>query len=167
MSDLNRIVALVMMVTGLGLIGSVGWSVAERHYPELLNKPTNKDNGVLATTTDANSAQVSVYRVDDIVRVHLFGDPIAEAAAEVVVAPETKLNLNLIGVLASDDSRLARVLIRVNANKEKTYSIGQQIDSTDALVHKIESERVILDRNGNFESLAMNRQKALASVPQS
>lgn len=168
MGGVNKILALVMMVTGFGLIGSVGWGVVERHYPQLLGKPANKDKGVLVKATVPQDAQAPVYRVNDIVNVHLFGDPKKESAPEVVEAPETKLKLNLIGVLASNNERLARALIRVNAKKEKTYSIGQQIDSTDALIHKIESERVILDRKGNFESLAMNRKKAfdLASAPQ-
>ena len=161
MGGLNKILAVTMMVAGFGLIGWVVWGAVERHYPELLGEPANTNKGLLAKTPSQQNAAASVYRVNDIVRVHLFGESKKEDALMVVEAPETKLKLNLIGVLASNNARFARALIRVNAKKEKTYSIGQQIDNTDALIHKIESQRVILDRKGNFESLAMNRKKAL------
>ena len=149
-----------MMVAGLGLVGSAGWSAVERHYPELLGKPANSDEGTPVQATASGSAQVHEYQVKEIVQAHLFGQPAQAIEPVLAEAPETKLKLVLIGVLASDNTTLARALIRVNAKKEKTYAIGQQIDSTDALVHKIESERVILDRKGNYESLAMTRKKA-------
>lgn len=160
MGGLNKILALVMVVAGLGLIGSVGWWAVERHYPELLGKPANSDEGTLVKATASENAPVPAYEVDTIVQAHLFGQPAQAAKPVPAEAPETKLKLNLIGVLASNNATFARALIRVNAKKEKTYAIGQQIDGTDALVHKIESERVILDRKGNYESLAMTRKKA-------
>ena len=160
MGDLNKILALVMVVAGLGLVGSTGWWVVERHYPELLGKPANRAGGTPASATASENTPVPVYRVDTIVQAHLFGQPAKATEPAPAEAPETKLKLDLIGVLASDNASFARALIRVNAKKEKTYAIGQQIDSTDALLHKIESERVILDRKGNYESLAMTRKKA-------
>ena len=74
-------------------------------------------------------------------------------AQKTTTVPQTKLKL--IGVMASEDRNLARAMIEVIFKGMKTYAIGDSIDGTDALLHLVENEKVILDRKGNLESLAM------------
>jgi len=97
------------------------------------------------------------YDAARIVNAHLFGQVRRPAESQVTRAPETKLRLNLIGLIASADERFARAIIGVNNSKMKPYAIGQQIDGTDAAVHAVEDQRVLLKRGGALESLKLKR----------
>ena len=99
------------------------------------------------------------YNVKQIVSAHLFGRAQDENhASRVTRAPETKLRLALLGVVASDKRELARAVIGVNAADGKNYAVGDKIAGTDAKLHAVEKNRVILDRNGQLESLQMVRE---------
>lgn len=147
---------MLIMLAGVGLIVWTAWGFVNRFYPEWLGRPPATESAI----SDAGGAQARspTYNVQTIVGANLFGKTETKAAPSVVQqAPETKLKLNLLGVLASANSEYARALIGVQSKQLKAYAIGDQIEGTDAQVHKVESERVILDREGKFESLAMAR----------
>lgn len=113
------------------------------------------------------------YNVKQIVSAHLFGRAEdANQASRVTRAPETKLRLALLGVVASEKPELARAVIGVNAADGKNYAVGDKIAGTDAKLHAVEKSRVILDRNGQLESLQMvreglgdSKQPKMASAP--
>lgn len=69
-------------------------------------------------------------------------------------APDTNLNLSLSGVIAADDPAIALAFIRVAGGAEKSYFINEQV-SGGAIVKEIYQDRVILSRNGRFETLRM------------
>lgn len=98
------------------------------------------------------------YDVSRIVNAHIFGDSRESAEDDVAHAPETKLQLNLIGLISSGDDRFARALIGVNNARVKPYAIGQTIDGTDAAVHAVEKSRVLLKRGSALESLMLKRE---------
>ena len=101
----------------------------------------------------------SGYKVKQIVNAHLFGRAQArETTSRVTQAPQTKLRLALLGVVASNKPEFARAVIGVNAASGKNYAVGDKIAGTDATLHAVEKSRVILDRNGQYESLKMIRE---------
>ncbi|MDH5183108.1 MAG: type II secretion system protein GspC [Gammaproteobacteria bacterium] len=69
-------------------------------------------------------------------------------------APDTSLNLSLTGVIAADDPSIALAFIRVAGGDEKSYAINEQV-AGGAVVKEIHPDRVILSRNGRFETLRM------------
>ena len=75
-----------------------------------------------------------------------------------VEAPETKLNLILKGALASNDPEHARAIIADPRGKEEQYAVGEQLPG-NAELSEIHPDRVILKRNGRFETLRLPRDK--------
>jgi general secretion pathway protein C len=120
------------------------------------------------TSMEAGVAPVPVavaakYRIDDIVAAHLFGTAAATPDNTVTEAPQTRLQLKLLGVVASDDEQFARALIGLASEPPKSYAVGQEIGKTDARLHAVEEHRVLLDRAGRMESLVLERLRLQAS----
>jgi type II secretion system protein C len=96
--------------------------------------------------------------VQSIVSAHLFGASPSEAPApEPEKAPETQLSLQLAGVLASNDAKLSRAIISADSGSAKSYAIGDTIEGTDARLQNVEPGRVLIERNGQLESLPLVR----------
>ena len=150
----SRLFATLLLAAGLGLIAWTGLGYIDRYFPQLLGKHAVEEGVVVNAQTSASRPMT--YNVNKIVSAHLFGKADQKVVAKTVTAaPQTKLKLKLIGVMASEDQNMSRAMIQVNSKGMKTYSIGDSIDGTDAQLHMVENEKVILDRKGNLESLAM------------
>jgi general secretion pathway protein C len=90
---------------------------------------------------------------------HLFGKvekhkPKAKPIAVVETAPETKLNLKLLGVFASKNTATSRAIIADAKGKEESYSIGDDLPG-GASLHEVLSDRIIISHNGRFETLRL------------
>ena len=73
-------------------------------------------------------------------------------------APETRLDLKLLGVVAAEgDSGHGRAIIEVAGKGVKSYEIGQTLEHTDAKLKAVEVSRVLIDRKGVIESLPLKR----------
>lgn len=101
------------------------------------------------------------FEVSRIAQAHLFGTVRENVQQETAPAPETKLRLDLVGLVASADRQLARAIIRVDGGKVRPYAMEDAIEGTDATIHAIEPGRVLLERSGALESLALKRESAL------
>ena len=97
--------------------------------------------------------------VNSIVAAGLFGRYQAPAAgdASLLSAPETPLNLTLIGLLADDREEYSRALISQNG-EENSYAIGDDV-ARGVTLQAIFPDRVILSRNGRMETLPLERDK--------
>ena len=71
-----------------------------------------------------------------------------------VAAPETKLKLILRGVLAADDPEKAHAIIADPRGKELQYGLGDKLPG-NAELSEVHPDRIILKRNGRFETLRM------------
>ncbi len=94
-----------------------------------------------------------------IASLHLFGEAGKDKPAKktAVNAPETRLKLTLRGVFASDDSssaNLARAIIGDPRGKEESYAPGDPLPG-GAKLSEIYPDRIILERNGRFETLRL------------
>lgn len=110
--------------------------------------------GPARVRNDANN-NADQQRVNKITAAHLFGSYQATSTAPVQAdAPETRLNLTLKGVLAATPVENAAAIIAEGKNgEEDIYSVGQTI--AGATVKEIQSDRVILERNGRYETLRL------------
>jgi len=69
-------------------------------------------------------------------------------------APDTRLQLTLRGVLASDEPDGARAIIADPKGKDEQYSIGDALPG-NAELSEIYPDRVILKRSGRYETLRL------------
>jgi general secretion pathway protein C len=76
------------------------------------------------------------------------------ADASLLAAPDTPLNLTLLGVLADDREQYSRALIE--GGDKDSYAVGDDVTRGVAL-QAIFPDRVILSRNGRLETLRLDR----------
>jgi len=91
---------------------------------------------------------------------HMFGTAKANNKTVIPVpieAPETRLKLLLIGVFLDSKEGQGYAIIREQGKAQKFYRIGDDINS-NTLLYAVESNRVILRRNGRHEKLSMKNQ---------
>ncbi len=108
-------------------------------------------------------------RIDErqIASWHLFGIAGEEKPAprpKQVDAPETRLKLTLRGVFASDDNTSARAIVGDPKGKEDSYAVGDPLPG-GAKLSEIYPDRIILERNGRFETLRLPRELSKAGAP--
>ena len=93
---------------------------------------------------------------------HLMGEARQSSApvqaSTPVTAPETKLKLILRGVLASNDPEHARAIIADPRGKELQYGLGDKLPG-NAELSEVHPDRIILKRNGRFETLRLPKNK--------
>jgi len=137
---LSYIAYLCAQLTWLGLSES-------NHNPSLQ----------LQTSSSVSSSPSKQVKVKDIQSLNLFGafsQNKQEKVEEVVIedAPETRLKLILTGVVASSDKATAAAVIE-SSGKQETYSVGENIKGTRAVLENVFNDRVILKVSGRLETL--------------
>jgi general secretion pathway protein C len=70
--------------------------------------------------------------------------------------PETRLSLQLRGVITNDVAEYAVAIIADNRGRDQIYRVGQQVPG-GARLHAVQSEQVVLNRAGTLESLRLPR----------
>lgn len=96
---------------------------------------------------------------------HLFGQPKTAPPAAAPLpqkAPETRLNLKLVGTFASDGGGKALALIAEGNNEEHVYKPGEFVPG-GARLDSILRDRVVLYRNGNLETLSLPKESGAGS----
>jgi len=131
-------------------------SIAWNAYDQRRTRATNLAPQKIAPITKKSTLN---YRVNDIVKANLFGDP-TPAPPKVTKARPTTLDLTLQGILASTDIDMARAIIRSGKKKSQLYSIGEEIKGAGVSIKEIKTHEVLLNRNGAIESLKIKRKKA-------
>src|SRR5690606_2494251 len=86
--------------------------------------------------------------------------PIPQDAAS---APETQMNLVLSAVFASEDPSRGLAIIGESAQSAKVFAVGGTVRPGTKL-HAVYIDRVILDRAGNLEALALPKRTSGALV---
>lgn len=107
--------------------------------------------------------------VELIASAHLFGQyeaPAAPALTELDAAPDTQLNLTLMGILSQTAERGSRALIASSSGEEKSYAVGDDIERNTSL-HSVFPDRVILVRAGRFETLRLDKNAPRKNVSSS
>src|SRR5689334_9741802 len=89
-----------------------------------------------------------------IANAHLFGAHAAPASADAANAPQTDMRLVLTGVIAGEDPSTGVAIIGESASSAKVFGTGDTVPG-GAKLHAVYSDRVILDRNGQLESLPL------------
>ncbi len=120
------------------------------------------ENATVLPASKAHSSRQSApsqINVNGIAALNLFGnfsEKVVEKVEEVVIenAPETRLKLTLTGAVASSDKATAAAIIE-SAGKQETYSIGENIKGTRAVLENVFNDRVLIKVSGRLETLMM------------
>ena len=117
-------------------------------------------DATLTPTIDTGAAPA--VDLGSIVNAHLFG--IASSSGDPNAAPATAANLALAGTLAGLDPGQGWAIIGASAQAARVYATGATLPGGTRLV-AVYPDRVILDRNGTRESLALPRLSGAAGGP--
>ena len=154
--QLAKLVNLLLVIWLAWLLARLSWFIVPEPVVELVPSPA------IVAPPQRNQPGVDEHQ---IAAWHLFGVAGEEApvkAVPVAVAPETRLKLTLRGLFASDDSAGGRAIIGDPKGKEETYAVGDQVPG-GAKLHEIYPDRVMLERNGRYETLKLPKDRSSVS----
>ena len=116
----------------------------------------------VAAAAQDPSAQLDLNRIS---AAQLFGQYQAKTAlSTLATAPDTSLNLTLLGILANGHNKASsRALISGNG-EEKPYAIGDTV-APGAVLTAIFPDRVVLWHNGQPETLRLDKSQPNSAAP--
>ncbi len=106
-----------------------------------------------ATATNSIKPQPRPQYDRKVAQLHIMGKPAPATAKKVEDAPDTTLNLKLLGVLAGG-KEYGYAIISSGANKIKHYALGADVPG-GATLHAVYPDRVILERDIRMETLRL------------
>lgn len=109
--------------------------------------------GVNQTSSIAQNVNLSALQA-----LNLFGqynEQVKEVSKQITDAPETRLQLTLSGLVASDNTDTAAAVI-AHKGKQETYGIGDIILGTRANLEQVLIDRVIIKQLGRLETLMLD-----------
>lgn len=147
---LKTLIIVILVITILFSIADIIWqTVPSPSAPKQPVQITQQQSAALPASSTNN--------VTDLLALHIFGEASqTPVQVETVTnAPETKLNLTLTGVVASTDEKSGAAII-ANRNTQNTYGIGEKIEGTQATLHRVLADRVIISNRGAKETLMLD-----------
>ncbi|MBV9620367.1 MAG: type II secretion system protein GspC [Gammaproteobacteria bacterium] len=124
-------------------------------------------NGGKVAPPGARTASAPPARLDlaALTNAHLFGAAPAPKPDEANAAP-TQIPLVLTGIIAGAEPQNGLAILGQTAQSTKVYAVGDNVPG-GAKLHSVYNDRVIIDRNGQLESLALPRQSSATAPPPS
>jgi general secretion pathway protein C len=114
-----------------------------------------------AAATVPAPAQPRFTDVAAITNAHLFGSAPVPQQND-ANAPQTNMPLVLTGIIAGNDPQNGLAILGPSAQTAKVHAVGDTVPG-GARLHSVYSDRVIIDRNGQLESLVLPRQASAAA----
>lgn len=117
-----------------------------------------------------SGGNTSSFQVSDVLAMNLFGlyqqnAPVIKQEPVKQDAPQTSLNLTLVGVVASNRAETTLAVI-TNRGKQNTYGLNEAIEGTRATLQAVYVDRVIIRNSGRDETLMLDGIKFGQSQPQ-
>lgn len=121
------------------------------------NNPVSSSPAQQRNTTNQSNSNTSSVDLSEIRKLNLFGvftqaRPVEKV--EVKDAPETKLNLVLVGTVATTDETAAAII--AYNGKQETYGVGDKITGTRAVLESVSTDRVLIKQSGRLETLMLD-----------
>ncbi|GAD80512.1 type II secretion system protein GspC [Vibrio ezurae] len=147
-----KALTLILLVSTAWLCGHLLW--------HLMGSDSDVEHWrpAAGSATGPASATHQGTDISSLLNANLFGVESKEAAPkatqQVVDAPKTRLNLVLVGVVASSIQKNSLAVI-ANKGSQDTYGVGEVIDGTRAKLNNVLSDRVIIENQGRNETLML------------
>src|SRR5256885_7645750 len=98
-----------------------------------------------------------------ITSAHLFGAAPA-LKQDGAAAPQTSMPLVLTGIIAGNDPQNGLAILGQSAQTAKVYAVGDSVPG-GAKLHSVYNDGVVIDRDGQLESLSLPRQMNAGNAP--
>lgn len=145
---LPQLASLLLVIVIAWLLASLVWAVMPMPESARWQPPP-------ATPAKARSKPAGNV-VDGLIAAKMFGEAAPVGAdGKPAEAPDTRLSLTLLGILAGGEKE-SRALIAPENGEEKPFAIGDTVISGTKL-EAIFPDRVILVRSGKYETLRLNK----------
>lgn len=141
------------------LVIAIAWQLVQLTWL-LLGRAAPGDATAVVTQAPAATSRRQGVDVQAIASAHLFGQPETGSQAP-TDAPETQMNLALSAVFATSDPQKGWAIIGESPQSAKVYSAGQTVRPGTKL-HSVFADRVILEREGQLEALALPKRSGPA-----
>lgn len=145
---LTRLLTWLLVVILAWISGRMLWM--------LLAPPTTVSPWQAKSVKVATSG--SDINVGNLLSMNLFGQYNAQPKpVEATIkkdAPQTRLNLKLVGVVASSDPQSAFAVI-TNNGKQNTYGVNEVVDGTRVTLKAVYNDRVIISNSGRDETVML------------
>lgn len=146
-------VSLLLLIYIAFMAAKITWLIAPSTNQTVLTQHINSAMATPGQLSDKN------HDLSTLQALNLFGQYNTQEK-EVVVeqitnAPETRLQLTLSGLVASDDVNIAAAIIE-HKGKQETYGIGDIIKETRASLEQVLIDRVIIKQSGRAETLMLD-----------
>lgn len=117
--------------------------------------------GARSGAATAQPFQPHVTDIAAITNAHLFGAAPLPKQSD-ADAPQTSMPLVLTGIIAGNDPQNGLAILGPTAQTAKVHAVGDTVPG-GARLHAVYTDRVIIDRNGQLESLVLPRQVSSAA----
>ncbi len=143
-------------LSSLLLVIAIGWLLATLVWAVMPLPESARWQPPPATIPAKERNKQAGNVVDSLIAAKMFGEAAPLGTdGKPAEAPDTRLNLNLLGILAGGAEE-SRALIAPDNGEEKPFSIGDTVVSGTKL-EAIFPDRVILVRGGKYETLRLNK----------
>jgi general secretion pathway protein C len=152
-SQLNLLLVVLLALYLLAFVADMTWRLFPS--PELNQQSASQANKVSGNKI-SNGDRINLSQLKSL---NLFGDlttaPVDTVKQEITDAPETRLNLTLTGVVATNVPSVAAAIIE-NRGMQNTYGIDDEIDGTNATLYQVYADRVIIQNGPSRETLMLD-----------
>lgn len=158
-SWLIRCGVLFLVIVNANVLAEISWlSFQDLMFFLLSLYQKNADNESINMVLSSNKNRPAITNVDlfGVIKTNLYKDSVSTAG-------ENRLNVTVVGVVYSDINENNILIIEING-KQVSYTIGDAIFGTNAIIRKIEPQQIIIERAGRFESLNFKQEKNGADV---
>lgn len=148
---INTVVVVLLVVYLVMLAAEITW----RFIPEPDQEASTQNQQSTQNTPRNNQQQTA--NINGIQRLNLFGSAEEKPVKQEVVvtdAPQTNLNLTLTGVVSSTETQAGAAII-ANKGTQVTYGIGEKVEGTNATVHEVYEDRIIIRNGSRMETLML------------
>ena len=145
-TKLPRLVNILLIILIIITLAKLLWSLFDSGIDASeLNKTVNTSNTIKPQPRPQYDRRIA--------QMHIMGKAVTTASTNIKDAPDTTLNLKLLGVLAGD-KEYGYAIISSGANKVKHYALGDDVPG-GATLHAVYPDRVILERDIRMETLRL------------
>lgn len=153
---LAAVISLLLIVACAWLLVEVTWLFFPQDEEQLLP--------VQQKTRSISNKQAQQNNFRKLTSANIFGVSDKVTVQKQTKAPETRLNLTLKGVLAAIPmQRASAIIAQGKSGKEDIYGVGDKIPG-GVLIKEIHPEYVVLDRNGQLETLKLQKISGIANI---
>ncbi|HCE3509449.1 TPA: type II secretion system protein GspC [Vibrio parahaemolyticus] len=154
---------LFIAITGW-ILGKVVWLA----IPQTSDVPKWRPSaGNVIASNKSNTIDFNALQSANLFGKYTEQKPVVVEQPVMKDAPKTRLNLTLVGAVASSNPQTSLAVI-ANRGKQATYGISEEIEGTRATLKAVLVDRVIIDNEGRDETLMLEgvEYKKLSESPQ-